>query len=322
VSSASKPIASVIFSIFAFFAGVHLAFGATVKSARGTKVLLALDIDETREPGEILLVSDRAHDHEAKLLVISVTGRQMIAELQSGDVEIGDKAMATGEKVKSKKIRVVEEPVPPPPPPPKPRPKPEPPPKPALDPKVKAARALLPVWSVFGGISEQFQTVKLTNAAQVALSGVSFFARGSYYSRMPGYHLFTWEAGAGVDQVSTTGSLSTGACNGVDSTVTSCSYQSIALTPFGRVGYLLPLFEEEQLQVRLGTDLLFPITSQSNVVDQAAFNPLLYVTAGAALHLDFDSGLIIPIGFDVSYYIGNSAVSMTRFMFYAGYSWH
>ena len=317
--SAPKTIASVIFSIFAFFAGVHQAFGATVKSARGTKVLLALDIDETREPGEILLVSDRAHDHEARLLVTSVTGRQIIAELQSGDVEIGDKARATGEKVKSKKIRVVEEP---PPPPPKPRAKPQQPPKPPLDPKVKAARALLPVWSVFGGISEQFQTVKLTNAAQVALSGQSFFARGSYYSRMPGYQFITWEAGAGVDQVSTTGSLSTGACNGVDTTVTSCSYSSIALTPFGRVGYLLPIFGEEQLQIRLGTDLLFPISSSSNVVDQAAFNPLLYVTAGAALHLDSDSGLIFPIGFDVSYYIGNSAVSMTRFMFYAGYSWH
>ena len=336
-----KRVTHHILFAFALVGVSQQGLAATVKSARGTKVVLILAPDEVRKVGEELTSTDRVHDHHARMVVTSVAGHEVLADLQHGEVEIGDIALPGADIIDEpagKESESAPEPEPPPEPiqqeEPEPPPKEEPPakvevpkaePKPAkikMPPKPPDLPPLPPMTiSILAGFSMDYQNVTLTSAANVALSGQAFSLRASAANRFYRFRQFAWEGGIGFDQVNTSGTLSTGACNGFDSTATNCTYQTTALSPFGRVGYMLPFFSSFQPQIRVGTDFLFPVSLQSNVVDQGTYHPLFFATGGLSMRLRIGPGAVVPLGFDYAYYVGNSGVTMHRLLFYTGYSW-
>jgi hypothetical protein len=275
---------------------------AKVKAARSTKALLNLSDSESVNIGDVFVV--KKGDSQSVLVVTAVKGSQAMCEIRSGKVRAGDEANLADRET-ADKVAAGEAPS-----------------EPAQEKTAekspekessssKSAKAALRTGprkykqvSVGGAMNPQ--TVKLTEAAEVSMSGVSFFAKADYGSTaIADLEKLGWEAGFALEMISTKGTIQTSACKGSS----GCVFETIALTPGARLNYLPFGRKMMDLHLRTGVEMLIPLTFNSNVIDAPTFTPLMFGTLGLGFRMPLSGSKFIPFGFDFGMHFGNADVS-------------
>jgi hypothetical protein len=127
---------------------------------------------------------------------------------------------------------------------------------------------------------------------------------------------FTWELGAGIERIKTTGSLSSLACQGSS----SCVFDIPSLSAFGRLGWLPFEQRSQALELKVGADFLVPVMVDSNVISYAPFTPLFFATIGLWARFRLDEEHQIPYGLDFASYMGSSGTTLFRVLISGGYT--
>lgn len=268
----------------------QFARAAVIRSLGPTKALIVFGDDDGFKVGDTIYAYFPDGSKKATLQITTVRNRQAIAEVKNGQPEEGDAVRLPPTK---------------------------------YGPGAKTAGRGAPAfWADYGflnltgGVSLVSQSVKLTDATSVSLSGLSPFLRASISNAWPKHEGFVWDLGASLDLLKTTGTIATPVCNGTR----NCEMNLMGLTPSARAGYqLAPKFLD--LQFRGGTDFFVPVQASSNVVDSSAFKPLVFISLGLFAQKKWGEDSAVPFTFDYSFYVGDQNVKITKLMFSTGFSW-
>lgn len=284
----------------------NLAFSASVLKIRDNRILIEFKQDEIIETGTNLSFRSKDGNRKASLIVRQVKGKRAIAELVSGQVQVGDD------------IRVLEK---------------EAPPSRAKSPPAVLEKEAPPIrtkdaapanrkirtnqasWQLHMGLSRQTQTVQLTTTT-ASLEGMALHLRAMRSERLFKMRNLEWEALLALEQLKASGSISVQACGGGS----ACSFEALALSPGARLAYLPWGVGKYHAKFKAGLDFALPITLSSNVVAQTGLTPLTFLTLGASMRVGIGANEYLPLSLETSLYQAGG-ITISRLLFTVGYRW-
>jgi hypothetical protein len=281
------PLLLVLLSVIV---GLRDADAAVIRSRVSSKVLLVISDDDGFRVGDTAVAYYPDGSRKAILVIRVIKNKQAIAEIRDGEPEEGDAVRLPPTKLG---------------------------PGAKLDPKsAPAFWAKYGLLNVMAGASVISQSVKLTDATSVPLTGLSPTVRVSISNTWPGHEGFIWDLGAAIDFFDVKGSTTNPVCG----RSTNCEMKLVGLTPSAKAGYqIAPTWLD--LQLRGSVDLFIPATVSSNVVDYAPLIPLPFIGLGLFAQKRISDSSTIPIALDYSVYVGDQNVKIARLLFTVGYAW-